>query len=586
MDSVFSSLSLIIAFATGMALLMRLIGQPLIIGHIITGILVGPAVLKIGNSPEVFTIFSEIGIALLLFVIGLNLNPKVIKDVGKSAATIGVFQIAVIGLIGWIAGIRLGMGGTGSVFFGAALAFSSTIIALKLLSDKHEQNRLHGRLTTGVLLTQDVVAAFALLLAASAGSHSFSIGSLLAIIVKGLAIGAIFYWLASDVLPKWHKLIAGSQEFLFLFAIGWALGVAALFTKAGLSLEIGALFAGVCLASLPYAQEISARLRPVRDFFVVVFFITLGSGLSFSGGGHLVAPVIIGLLIVLLIKPLVVLARMGSMGYTKRTSFKTAISISQTSEFSIVLVTLGVSRNVIGADVAIILTFITLISIAASSYMSYFSDRLYKVVDKYLNVFIRERAKSENDEHQAYQMILFGYQKGGHEFIKTFKQLGRSFVVVDYDPEIIEHLERRKINCMYGDATDPELLEEAGADRAELIVSAITDQQSNLMLLDYLTQHNPEAVVICQGDSAKEGVELYERGASYVILPHYIGSEQIGSFIKKSDLKKAPFNQFRSKHLSRLKTQQKAMTDLPLEDTKEKIGASIVKNIANLKPKN
>lgn len=589
MDSVFESLSLIIAVAAGLALLMRLIGQPLIIGHIVTGIIVGPAVFRIGNTPDVFNVFSEIGIALLLFIIGLSLNPRVIKDVGKTAGGIGAIQVIIIGILGWAAGIWLNLSSAESLFFGIALAFSSTIIALKLLSDKHETSRLYGRITTGILLTQDIIATFALLFAASASSHEFAVGSLLGVVVKGLVLGAAIYWFANSFLPRWSKQIATSQEFLFLFAIGWALGVSALFVKAGLSLEIGALFGGICLSSLPYTEEISARLRPVRDFFVVVFFITLGTGLSFSNLPRLLPAILVGSLIVMAIKPIVVLIGMELAGYSKRTSFKTASAVGQASEFSVVLAVLGVNHDLIGQDVAVALTFITLISIAGSAYLILFSDKLYAKTEKYLDYFMRGRPRLEHEKHKSYELVLFGYQKGGHEFINTFKQLGRSFVVVDYDPEIIESLEKQKIDCLYGDATDPELLEEAGADKAKLVISAVTDHKANIMLLDYIARKNPSAVIICQADYIKDALELYDHGANYVMLPHYIGSEQIGAFIKKSELKRSTFNKYRSRHLSHLRTQQKKLQTISeekKEDLSTRMGSSIVKNFSGLKSRN
>lgn len=586
MGDIFPSLSLIIAIATGMALLMRVIGQPMIIGHIITGILVGPAILHIGNAAETFNVFSEIGIALLLFIIGLGLNPRAIQEVGKSSGVIGSVEVFAVGAIGWLLGVKLGLGHTGSLFFGIALAFSSTIIALKLLSDKHEQNRLYGRLTTGILLTQDIVATFALLLAASGSNNHFALGSFVGVVIKGLALGWLLYRFSTQILPRFSRFIATSQEFLFLFAIGWALGVAALFAKAGLSLEIGALFGGICLAGLPYAQEITARLRPVRDFFVVVFFITLGSNLSFHHVIHIAPTVLVGLVVVMFIKPLTVLLSMGRLGYTKRTAFKSALAVSQASEFSVVLAVLGVQHNLINPDLAVALTFITLFSIAGSTYLILFSERVFKLIERRLSLIEHGHPRSDNERQKNFELVLFGYQKGGQEFIKTFKQLGRDFVVVDYDPEIIEHLERQKIEALYGDATDPELLDEAGLDNAKLVVSAISDHPSNLAILNYLEHKNPNAVAIFQADTAKAAVELYEKGASYVMLPHFIGSEQIGAFIKKSDLKKTPFNKYKNRHLSHLRSQQKRLLESGNKEKqdKTKLGQSIV-NLAGLKPR-
>lgn len=321
--SVFAEFSLIIAIAAGVSLVMRLLKQPMIIGYILTGILVGPTILHLVSSPETIDVFSSIGIALLLFIIGLGLNPRVIKEVGKVAAIAGLLQVFISGFIGWGAGLILGFSQTEAIFLGIALAFSSTIIILKLLSDKKEQNRLYGKIATGILLIQDLLALIALLFAtAHSTSTGFSMLQLGKTMGFGLLIAVPVFLIGSHVLPRMHRLLAGSSEFLFLFAIGWGFGIAALFEATGLGLEIGALIAGVSLASLPYTQEISARLRPLRDFFIIVFFIALGTRLSFDNLAVIVPAIIMCSFIVVVVKPVIVLFIMGTLGYTKKPALR------------------------------------------------------------------------------------------------------------------------------------------------------------------------------------------------------------------------------------------------------------------------
>src|SRR4051812_12155367 len=313
MENVFSGLSLIILIGPAIALIMRLIGQPLIIGHILTGVIVGPAVLHVAKAPGTLALFSDLGIALLLFIIGLGLNPRVIKEVGKTASYVGVTQVAIVTFLGFMVARAFGLGNTASLILGASLAFSSTIIILKLISDKKEQGRLYGKIAVSVSLVQDILA-IALVVITSAGSNnSIAIGPLFTLLVKALVLGGAIYILSMKVLPKFHHLIAENQEFLFLFAIAWGLGSAALFQKIGLSTEIGALLAGICLAPLPSAQEIGARLRPLRDFFLIVFFIALGSNLTLSSIGSNLGLIIAGVFIAAIIKPLVAMGVLGFM---------------------------------------------------------------------------------------------------------------------------------------------------------------------------------------------------------------------------------------------------------------------------------
>ena len=579
MDTVFSGLSLIIVIGAAVALLMRIIGQPMIIGYILTGIIVGPAVFHVTKSPDTLALFSDLGIALLLFIIGLGLNPQIVREVSKTATYVGVIQVGFITALGFVLGKALGLATTPAAFLGFSLAVSSTIIILKMLSDKREQTRLYGKIAISVSLVQDLIA-IALVVVTSAGSgKSLALGSTIVLALKGAALAFVIYWVSSQLLPSFHKLISGSQEFLFLFAIAWGLGSAALFQKIGLSSEIGALLAGICLATQPYAQEIAARLRPLRDFFVIVFFIALGANLNLHHISSQLSLIIVSALVVIIAKPLVSMAVMGFLGYTKRTSFKASVALAQVSEFSIVLVLLGEKRGLIGSSLVTAITFIALCSIAASSYLILFSDRLFGRLEGFLSFFERSQTHNEPAVEHNYELVLFGYQKGGHEFIKAFRQLSKNFVVIDYDPEVIDMLEQRKIHHIYGDATDVELLEEANIAKAKLVVSTITDIEANVSLINFLKRKHSDAAVIAQADSPKQAGRLYDEGASYVILPHFIGGEKVGAFVKKSGLNKGNYKKIRDQHIRYLKRQH------GIEQKKirrKKIGHTVVESLASL----
>lgn len=550
--NIFSELSIVIAIGAGISLIMRLIKQPLIIGYILTGVIVGPTVLHIVKSEDTINVFANIGIALLLFIIGLGLNPKVIKEVGKVAIIAGGVQILGTAIVGFLFSRAFGWSKTESMFVGLGLAFSSTIIILKLLSDKKEQTRLYGKITIGILLLQDIVAAIALVLVAARSEGTFSFSALIVLGLKGLAVAIPLFIVSIYVLPRLSKLIAGSQELLFLFAIGWGFGTAALFEHLGFSIEVGALIAGVSLAGLPYAQEIASRLRPLRDFFVVLFFIALGTRLTFGNLYTIVLPAAIFLIIVLAVKPFIVLATMGMLGYTKSTSFKTASALGQISEFSLVFVLLGQQQNLVRAEIGNIMTIVALISIAASAYAITYSNKFYGLFERYLTMFEKRKTHSEKDKARKYDMILFGYNKGGQEFIRVMDQMKKKYVVVDYDPDVIDTLERQRTHYIYGDVTDLELLQELNMANAKLVVSTVSDHRTNMFLARWLESINPHAVFVCAADTASQASSLYEEGAAYVMMPHYIGSEKIGSFIKKNGFNKVEFRRFREKHLQYL----------------------------------
>jgi Kef-type K+ transport system membrane component KefB len=550
----FTELSIVIAIGAGISLIMRLIRQPLIIGYILTGLIVGPSILNIANNNQTINVFASFGIALLLFIIGLGLNPRVIREVGKVATVVGLVQIFFTSVLGFAAGRAFGYSKTESVIIGLALAFSSTIIILKLLSDKKEQTRLYGKITIGILLIQDIVAAMILVLVTARSEGSFSTSALFTLALKGAAILIPMFIISYRLLPRLNKVIAGSQESLFLFAIGWGFGAAALFEHFGFSIEVGALFAGVALANLPYAQEIASRLRPLRDFFIVLFFIALGTQLNFHNFGNLWLPTLIFTIIVILFKPLITMGFMGILGYTKSTGFKISSSISQISEFSLVLVVLGVTQGLVRNEIANIITIVALITIAFSAYVITYSNQLYNLLERNLSLFEKRKTKTEVKRKDSYDMILFGYNKGGSEFIKVMEQMGKKFVVVDYDPEVVDVLGQKNIHFIYGDITDLELLNELNLGQSRLIVSTVGDHTTNLFLAHWVERINPKAVIICPADTAEQASELYEAGVSYVMMPHYIGSEKISAFIKRNGFNKTEFKKFREKHLQYLET--------------------------------
>lgn len=553
--NLFSELSVIIAIGTFVGLAMRLMKQPLIISHIITGILVGPAVLNIVKSQETVEVFSKIGIALLLFIVGIGLNPKVIHELGKVSAITGLVQVALTAVIGYGTALLLGYSLGESLAIGVAISFSSTIIILKLLSDKKQQTRLHGKISIGLLLVQDVIATLVLLVTSALSEGTLSIDQFSELALKGGLIATLLALTSIYVLPHIHTVIAGSQEFLFLFALGWGLGIASFFEISGFSIEIGALFAGVSLASTPYAQEISARLRPLRDFFIVLFFIQLGVQLNIEGLTGVIVPVIILSIVVIIIKPVIIMTILGFMEYTKHTSFKAGIAMAQVSEFSLVFALLAFREELLSQEVVTVLTLTALVSIAISSYLIIYTDSLYSHFEKRLRLFERRKVSPDKESRASYQMVLLGFKKGGRQFIKTFQSLDRSFVVVDYDPDVIDHLEHSKLHFLYGDVTDIELLDELGIEKVKLIVSTITDHNTNVFLASHIKEVNPEAVLILHAETAIEATELYANGATYVIMPHYIGSERIGSFIKKNGFKKSEFKKYAEKQLLHLGSQ-------------------------------
>lgn len=550
-SSIFTQLTLVVAVAAVMAMIMRLLRQPLIMSYILTGIIVGPSVLNLVEAKEAFKTFGELGITLLLFIIGLGMNAAVIRGLGRVSLTTASAILLCVGFTGHLAALALGFDNTTAIILGLAMFFSSTIIILKVLSDNKELSRLYGQIAVGVILVDDVVATLALVVVAAMGSHAAGLDILSFVMLgaKALGLGVMLYVLGNYVMPTIGKLFAKSQELLFLFAVAWGLGISALFSVAGFSHEIGALFAGVTLAGLPYATEMAAKLKPLRDFFIVIFFVTLGETFTFDAIQVSIIPAIILSAIVMVGKPLFVMLALGIQGYTKLTSFKTAIHLSQISEFSIILVIFAASQKVIAPESVPIITLVALITIGISTYLMKYDDHLFRKLERHLRHFERAAPKEPRQKQSLYPAVLFGYHKGGHEYLRAFREMKVRYLVVDYDPEIIDHLEAQGIHHAYGDATDEEFLEEILVSQSKLVVSTMTDIETNRTLLHYLRRHGTKASFICHANSYNEAAELYQLGASYVSLPHTVGSERVSSFIKRHGISHAALKNYREKHL-------------------------------------
>ncbi|MDZ7744542.1 MAG: cation:proton antiporter [Candidatus Saccharibacteria bacterium] len=557
-DHVFTEITLLIAVATGVALIMRALKQPLIIGHILTGLIVGPSILGLVQSPETVGLMGEFGIALLLFIVGLGLNPKIIKEVGKVSLLTGLGQVTFTASFALLLTNALGYGGIESLYIAVALSFSSTIIILKLLNDKKEQNKLYGKISIGFLLVQDVVATLALVVASATSHGGLSLEDLGWLAVKGLLLGLAIFLVARFILKPMTNFLSRSQEMLFLFAIAWGFGVGTLFYELGFSLEVGALIAGIALANLPYAAEVGSRLKPLRDFFLIVFFIALGSRLNLDNFQSYIAPAMAMSSLVLIGNPIIVMTIMGLLGYTKRNSFKAGLTVAQISEFSLIFLLLGQRGGQIDESIVTVITLVALITIAVSTYMITYADGLYNKFERYLTLFERRKVKNNHETKHVYDVVMFGYKKGGSEFIRVLPTITKRFIVVDYDPEVIDNLSHKNTPYLYGDVTDPELLEELDLTKTKLVISLVSDHATNIFLLRYLEQHNPNSVVICHADSTGEAAELYGLGASYVMMPTYIGSEKISSFIKRNGFNKTEFKHHREKHIQYLQKHYEA----------------------------
>ncbi len=391
MELVFIQLAIILFTAFVVSYIVRTFNQPIIIGYIITGIIISPFIISFGASKEIISIFSDFGIAFLLFIVGLHMNPKVIKEIGTSALLIGLAQIILTFLLGFLVSLNLlGFDTITSSYIGIALAFSSTIIIMKLLSDKKQLDSLYGKISIGILIIQDLVAIAVLMFISSlSNGTSFSSFAVRGLLAGGILI-LILFFIGFFILPTITRNIARSQELLFLFSITWCFLIAALFSYFGFSIEIGALLAGIVLSISPYSIEISSKIRPLRDFFLVIFFIILGLNIQVSSINSIIVNALILSALALIFKPLILITLMMMFGYTKRTNFLLGTTLGQISEFSLIVLALGLTMGHISPEVLSTLTLTGIITITLSTYMIIYSTKFYDKMSNIISIFERK----------------------------------------------------------------------------------------------------------------------------------------------------------------------------------------------------
>jgi Kef-type K+ transport system membrane component KefB len=506
--------------------------QPVLIAYIVVGIAVGPAVLGLVTAHDQIDLLAQVGVAVLLFAVGLKLDLHHIRHIGPVALATGLGQLTFTIVIGFALILALGKGWLEALYVAVALTFSSTIIIVKLLSDKRELDSLHGRIAVGFLIVQDLAVVIAMM-AMSALRGSGEVGGesagvldlLLSLGWRLAAAAAALFVLMRWVLPAVVAAMARSQELLLVFAIAWGVALAALGEWAGFSKEAGAFLAGFSLASTPYREAMNARLTGIRDFLLLFFFIDLGAKLDFSTLGAEVVPAIVLSLFVLIGNPLIVMAIMGFMGYRRRTGFMAGLTVAQISEFSIVFVAMGITLGHVGVQALSLTTLVGLVTITASTYMILYAQPLYERLAPWLRPFERRQpfreiaTESKVGSARTAKAIVFGLGRYGSRLFEQLRADGVDALGVDFDPEAVRELQDRGLPVLFGDGEDPDFLETLPLRQVRWVITTFPQWESNRALLHALSAVHYGGTVVGAVRDGAHGRALAEAGVARVINP-------------------------------------------------------------------
>ncbi|MBN2370932.1 MAG: cation:proton antiporter [Vicinamibacteria bacterium] len=534
-DNAFVEIAAILSLATLLGLVGQKLRQPLLIMFLATGILVGPSGFSFVENYQQIELLAHIGIALLLFIVGLKLDLGLIRVTGPVALATGMGQILFTSIIGFGIAVALGMSFASAAYVSVALTFSSTIIIVKLLSDKKEIDSLHGQIAVGFLIVQDIAAILALVGLTTFGSQAARDdpvqGTLLIIAAKGLGFLGAIALLMKHVLPRLTRRLARSQETLILFAISWAVLLGAAGELLGFSKEVGAFLAGVSLASTGYRDSIGARLTTLRDFLLLFFFIDLGARLDWSMVGSQIGSSVVLSLFVLIGNPLIVLVIMGVMGYRRRTGFLAGLTVAQISEFSLIVAALGLKIGHITQETMGLITLVGVVTIFASTYMILYSGPLYRWLAGPLRIFekrtpYREAVVDSFRETQSVDVVLVGLGRYGSGLAEYLLRREKSVIGVDFDPVSLERWRARGMSVLYGDIADPEMHEQLPLRKARWVVSTIRSKELSLCLLRHVKSRGYRSRVALTAMNQEEAVLFVKAGAHVVFRPFTDAAEQ------------------------------------------------------------
>ena len=562
-SDIFVELGMIVIIAGFLALLFRWAKQPQLLAYILVGVLITPVLGLVTNS-NVIDAMSTIGIAFLLFIVGLEMDLKKLKQVAFISSVGGPIQIVLLFTTAFLLAMLLGFLPLEAMYVGLMLAFSSTMIVMKFLSDRRELSTLHGRIVVGILLMEDIFAIFALSILSSIGDFSMSI--LVIAIMKFIALLAAAYFATKFVFPVLFSFAARAQELLLVASLAICFLFSLSFHFLDFSVAIGAFVAGLTLGNLRYHLEIIARVKSLRDFFSLLFFVSLGMGLSLGVIQSYWRELLAFTLFIIVFKPIIVLTLCTVFRYTKKPSLYSALYLTQIGEFALIIAAQGKLVGHLSSDIFSLIVLVALISITVTSYLIKYNSEIYILLEKklsFLDKYNTEGLEFMPQDHKP-TIVLCGHNRIGYSILRKMRSNKKSILVVDYNPEIIASTARRGFHCIYGEVDDEEIIEKMNLKGLKLLISTVPGMHENLLLIKKTRAVNKKARIIATSQSTDDALKLYKAGADYVTLPHFLGGEHIAGIVTGVRQKRINLTDERNRHIKELNLRKKQGHDHPL----------------------
>lgn len=536
MNNIFIQLAVILSLSSALGLFVYKFKLPLLIAYLCAGLLLSALTTIDISKSSALSFLPDIGIAFVLFLVGMELDLREIKNYGKQILTAGILQVIISSVLGTFIAQSFGIPTKEAIILGIGLSFSSTLVVVKLLLDRKDLGSLYGKLSLGILLLEDLLAVIILL--GMSSSTSLSLSNTLPVsifFIKVLSLFASAFLLNKYLLSYVFKIVSDSPELLFLTALAWCFSFITLASMLGFSVLIGAFLAGVVLASSPYHFHIQGKVKPMRDFFLALFFVYLGTRVNFSHILNIYPLIFIFSAYAVLIKPLIYLLILGIFGFRKHTMFKTSINLSQVSEFSLIIMMVALNLGLVSEQSLTVIALSSALSFVVSSLMISQSGKIYKQVQVLVAFFERKKQTFESQDVEnklTGHVVIIGAHRVGGEIVRFLKKDGQSLVVLDYNPKQVELLLAQDIPVIYGDMLDPDILDILNLEEAKMVISTSPDPEGNKALLEDLKLRHINTPVIVRSETVKEAQRLYKAGADFVIIPDILAGDLLLEMLK------------------------------------------------------
>ena len=536
----FLQIGLLIVVAAVLALILNKLNIPPLISYILTGIFA--AYLGIKPASESIDLMIEIGIILLLFLAGLEIKLKELIKLGKKTLLIGEGHDVLMAIAGFIiAFFAFGYAGLPALYVAIGVTLSSTIVVVKVLTNRKELASPHGKILVGTMVLQDIIAMIFLAIFASIGTQANLAIGILTMFAKGAIIFLILFSLGRYVLPKIFNYSAKSLELLFLVALGWCFAGVGLSGLMGFSTAIGAFLAAVAISDLPFSFEITDKVMGIRDFGVLLLFLSVGLTLGISKATFLDWKLYVLIAFVILFTPLVTSIIAGYLRFTKKEIFIMSMLPTQISEFTLIIIVFGFQAGHIGLELYTLLALTIVITIAVSAYLGENLNRIYKKIEHKLDflewkhVELPEHMKKELNKH----VVIFGFGLLGEKIGEYYKKLKKEVVVVDWRPDLLEKAKKKGHVVVYGDAGDSDLWEEIGLEKADVIISTIGEnEEDDVNLMKWVNQRNKKSLSIVDTNFKENMRELYKLGADFVLVEDILEWDNLLEFLRANPSKR------------------------------------------------